>query len=217
MDTLPPELFLQVLDYLPVSSSKSARLTSRRFNAALAHQTFDTLRAFIEPAVAQSTLFETVSAMPSRPFAIWSPRCNVPDDIPLSRSFLLAMYAALEGSSWCSAKQVAASAPEGHQRRPMVYADSSDDSSSDEDDAMSVDGFRASRRLDAGEEPGVDEEEITVETMLGRLSRRDVTEAMLRQAMFRYSLFQSYIYTGEGESPHLWIMHRDTWASKAAC
>ncbi len=216
MDILPPELFLQILDYLPKNSSKSARLTSRRFNAALARQTFDTLGAFIEPAIAQSTLFETLAAMPNRPFAIWSPRCNVPDDIPLSRNFLLAMYMALEGSSWCSARRTATTA-QRHDQQMMMLADSSDDSSSDEGDAMSVDGFHTSRRLGDVEEFVEEDEEITAETMLGMLSRRDVTETMLRQAMFRYALFQSYIYTGEGESPHLWIMHRDTWSSKAAC
>jgi hypothetical protein len=99
----------------------------------------------------------------------------------------------------------------------MLGDSSSDESSGDESDAMSVDGYVASSNSVGGFEEAEatdDEEYISVETMLGRVSRRDVTESMLRQAMFRYALYQSYLYTGEGESPQLWIMHPKVWDSK---
>ncbi|EHK24278.1 uncharacterized protein TRIVIDRAFT_121357, partial [Trichoderma virens Gv29-8] len=35
----------------------------------------------------------------------------------------------------------------------------------------------------------------------------ELTEETLRQALFRYSLYLSYIYSGEGEAPQLWVMN----------
>ncbi|PTB57063.1 hypothetical protein M431DRAFT_80293 [Trichoderma harzianum CBS 226.95] len=42
----------------------------------------------------------------------------------------------------------------------------------------------------------------------------DVTEETLRQALFRYSLYLSYIYDGEGEAPQLWVMNSKKWAQQ---
>lgn len=39
----------------------------------------------------------------------------------------------------------------------------------------------------------------------------DLTEDLLRQAMFRYALYLSYVYTGKGEAPQLWVMNSKKW------
>lgn len=99
MEKLPPELVHQILHHLPPSSRKSARLASRRFSAVLARRVFSLLPSFMDPAAALDTLESTVADLPTRSRSIWSPRCSVPDQLPVAQSFLLAMHVALAGHS----------------------------------------------------------------------------------------------------------------------
>lgn len=195
MDALPVELFSEILGYLSPSSCKSARLTSKQFNAVLAKPTFDKLRTFIDPDTALNTLQDALHYMPGRPRAYWSPNCSVPAGLPIPRSFLQAMYSALGGEP-CQQREH----PAAMQRR-LVLVDSSDESSSDESDLdKPLDGAVS----DSGEE-------MTVAVMLQRLNRPEVNEDMLRQALFRYAIYKSYIYQGEGEAPQLWVMSTNKW------
>ncbi|KND91588.1 hypothetical protein TOPH_03598 [Tolypocladium ophioglossoides CBS 100239] len=188
MDALPAELLHEIVTHLSPSSRKHARLASRRFNTILAQRPFSILPSFIDPAVALSTLGSTVADLSRRPHSIWSPRCSVPEDLPVPQSFLLAVYVALKGQSW----------------RPLALALAWEPESSSEEE--SVDGFSS------GEEPG---RQITVAGLRARLGRKDITEDTLRQAMFRYALYLSYIYDGTGEAPQLWVFHTELWAGKA--
>ncbi|KAF4972169.1 hypothetical protein FSARC_1199 [Fusarium sarcochroum] len=102
MDTLPAEILYHILDYLPSSAVKQARLTSRTFNSILTKRTFEVLVSFLDPAVAQSTLL-AISRDPERRRrrpSIWSPRCSVPSDLPIDDAFLMALWAGLRGESW---------------------------------------------------------------------------------------------------------------------
>ncbi|RGP81716.1 hypothetical protein FLONG3_203 [Fusarium longipes] len=102
MNTLPTEILIQILDNLPSPAVKQARLTSRTFNSILAKRTFEVLVSFLDPEVAQSTLV-TIARDPvrrrRRP-SIWSPRCSVPQNLPVDDSFLMALWAGLRGESW---------------------------------------------------------------------------------------------------------------------
>ncbi|POR38198.1 Uncharacterized protein TPAR_01604 [Tolypocladium paradoxum] len=187
MDALPTELLHAIVTQLNPSCRKDARLASRRFNAVLAQQPFSILPSFIDPAVALSTLESTVADLSLRPRSIWSPRCSVPDGLPVPQSFLLAVYVALKGRSW----------------RPRARAWESGSSSEEE----AVDGL-----FDDQEEVGG---QITVEGLRARLGRKDITEHALRQAMFRYALYLSYVYDGTGEAPQLWVFNTERWAGKA--
>ncbi|KAH7193489.1 uncharacterized protein B0J16DRAFT_80482 [Fusarium flagelliforme] len=102
MDTLPTEIVIQILDNLPSSAVKQARLTSRTFNAILAKRTFEVLVSFLDPEVAQNTIVD-VARDPMRRRrrpSIWSPRCSVPRNLHVDDSFLMAMWAGLRGDSW---------------------------------------------------------------------------------------------------------------------
>ncbi|KAJ3475079.1 hypothetical protein NLG97_g9586 [Lecanicillium saksenae] len=195
MDTLPVELFAEILSYLPPASCKSARLTSRQFNAVLAKPTFDKLSTFIDPDTALKTAQDTLYGLATRQRPMWSPNCSVPDDLPLPRSFLHAMYTALGGQPWTPKTAAVA------RRRQFMLADSSDESSSDESELELP--------IELPEEES--EDYRTAAVMLQRLGRPELNEKMLRQALFRYALYKSYIYEGEGEAPELWVMNTTKW------
>ncbi|KAH6610056.1 hypothetical protein Trco_000076 [Trichoderma cornu-damae] len=165
MDSLPFELVSHILSNLPPADYKSARLTCRAFNDALAKPTFNTLATFIDPAFAQQTMERTAADLSRRPKSIWSPGCSVPAGLPVPQSFLFAMHVALRGT-------------------PCPGAASSRDSS-----------FTAGN---FGRSIGMD----------------DLTEDLLRQAMFRYALYLSYTYGGEGEAPQLWVMNPKRWGQQ---
>ncbi|KFA52067.1 hypothetical protein S40293_02970 [Stachybotrys chartarum IBT 40293] len=100
MHPLPFELLAHILSYLSPSQCKTARRTCRAFNGVLAKPTFRVLASFTDPSVAQKTLECVAADLSRRPRAIWSPRCTVPAGLVVSESFLLALFAALEGYSW---------------------------------------------------------------------------------------------------------------------
>ncbi|KAL7921813.1 hypothetical protein ACQKWADRAFT_114479 [Trichoderma austrokoningii] len=192
MDSLPFELVSQILTHLPSTDYKSARLTCQAFNDALAKPTFSTLATFIDPTAAKSTMERIASDLTRRPKAIWSPGCSVPKDLPVAESFLFAMHRALRGtacpsttSSPCSSR---ASSIDG------AWSDSEDS------DAASA----------ASSEEG--EEELAAWNFGRTIGMEDLTEDMLRQAMFRYALYLSYVYTGKGEAPQLWVMNSKKWS-----
>ncbi|KAM4057672.1 hypothetical protein HRG_009301 [Hirsutella rhossiliensis] len=56
----------------------------------------------MDPEVALATLESTVADLSTRSRSIWSPRCSVPDQLPLAQSFLLATRVAFAGHSWSS-------------------------------------------------------------------------------------------------------------------
>lgn len=184
MDTLPVELFTEILAYLPPASCKAARLTSRQFNAVLAAPTFGRLRTFLDPDAAMAALNGTLHDLAGRPRAMWSPCCSVPDGLPLPRSFLRAVEAALGGGAWM------------RSRRRLVPGDSPDESSSDESERGSL---------------SEEEEDVSAVVVLRRLGRPEVDEQTLRQALFRYALYKSYVYEGEGEAPQLWVLNSTKW------
>lgn len=199
MDTLPVELFTEILSYLPPASCKSARLTSRQFNAVLARPTFDKLSTFIDPEAAQNTLESTIRDMKGRTRALWSPNCSVPAALPLPKSFLHAMYTALGGQPYRAADE--GGEHPAMRRKRFMLVDSSDESSSDESEVDAV--------MDAA---ACDEyNDMSAAVMLQRLGRPDVSESMLRQALFRFALYKSYVYDGEGEAPQLWVMSSKKW------
>lgn len=100
MNALPVELLTEILDYLPPSSRKSLRLTSRFFHSVVPRSNLKVLASFIDPKVALSTITTAASDLKRRPKTIWSPRCSVPKDLPIPESFLIAMYVGLSGSRW---------------------------------------------------------------------------------------------------------------------
>lgn len=107
--------------------------------------------------------------------SIWSPRCSVPEDIPLPQSFLLAAYIAFHGRQWKPPKEV----------------------EWDSDSGICLD-----------DEAESNTREVTVRDV------GDMSEESLRAAMFRYALYLSYSYRGEGEAPSLWIFEEKSWAGK---
>ena len=46
------------------------------------------------------------------------------------------------------------------------------------------------------------------------IGRDDITEDIIRQALFRYSLYMSYLYKGQGEAPQLWVLNPRCWAER---
>ncbi|KAL7963807.1 hypothetical protein V8C34DRAFT_7118 [Trichoderma compactum] len=184
MNSLPLELVSQILTNLPPSSYKSARLTCQAFNAALAKPTFAALASFIDPAVAQQTIEKLAADLNRRPKAIWSPSCSVPRGLPVPESFLFAMHVALRGTP-CP----------GPATSRASSASSAWSDGEDSDVVSEADGVTA---CNFGSTVGMDQ----------------VTEETLRQALFRYSLYLSYIYDGEGEAPQLWVMNSKKWAQQ---
>ncbi|ETS06769.1 hypothetical protein M419DRAFT_68136 [Trichoderma reesei RUT C-30] len=61
---------------------------------------------------------------------------------------------------------------------------------------------------------GAEGEKITAENFGRSIGMDEVTEDVLRQALFRYALYLSYVYTGEGEAPQLWVMNSKKWAQQ---
>ncbi|KAJ2969183.1 hypothetical protein NQ176_g8804 [Zarea fungicola] len=57
---------------------------------------------------------------------------------------------------------------------------------------------------------GSEEDGMCTAGVLQRL-RPDINEDMLRQALFRYALYKSYTYEGEGEAPQMWVMNSKKW------
>ncbi|KAF4458232.1 hypothetical protein FALBO_15033 [Fusarium albosuccineum] len=160
INTLPPEILLQILHHLPNPAIKQARLTSRTFNAILAKRTFEVLVSFLDPSVAQHTL-TTVSRDPQRRRrrpSIWSPRCSVPKNLPIDEAFLMALWAGLRGDSWA-----------------------------------------VERRLNGGK--------LDVDGWQSGVGRDDITEDELRDALFRYALYLSYMSEAEREqdTPQAWV------------
>ncbi|KAK5987075.1 hypothetical protein PT974_11193 [Cladobotryum mycophilum] len=185
MDSLPLELLLQILSQLPPSSSKHARLTCHKFNHALAKHTFATLASFLDPDVALSTLQDMAADLRRRPRAIWSPSCSVPKGLPVPTSFLVAVCVAVRGTS-------APMACEGDAEEGAVVPSSGE-----------------SRDESAGAES------ITACGFGRRIGREDITEEVLRQALFRYALYLSYVYEGQGEAPQLWVLNPKHWVGRA--
>ncbi|UNI20722.1 hypothetical protein JDV02_006787 [Purpureocillium takamizusanense] len=196
MESLPPELLCEIFANLPPTSRKNARLASRRFNAALVARQpssmFRTLVSFIDPAVALATLEAAAADLTRRPRSIWSPACGVPANLPVPRSFLLAVYLAISGRPW-----------EDRRRPVRPGVGSCEDSESSEGE--SVYGSE-------GSVAGSNECEMSA-CSLGRiLGREDITADALRQALFRYALYLSYSYDGAGEAPQLWVCNAKLWA-----
>ncbi|KAL7929633.1 hypothetical protein V8C35DRAFT_331132 [Trichoderma chlorosporum] len=186
MESLPFELVSQILDNLPRADYKSARLTCQAFNAALGKPTFTTLATFIDPATAQATIEKLAADLSRRPKAIWSPGCSVPRNLPVPESFLFAMHVALRGTP-CPSPATS--------RASSVSSASGAWSDGEESDAGS-------------------EAEVTAWNFGRSIGMDEVTEETLRQALFRYALYLSYIYNGEGEAPQLWVMNSKRWAQQ---
>ncbi|EEU45518.1 uncharacterized protein NECHADRAFT_80505 [Fusarium vanettenii 77-13-4] len=150
MDTLPPEILLQILHHLPSPAVKHTRLTSRTFNAILAKRTFEKLVSFLDPDVAQRTL-STISRDPQRRRrrpSIWSPCCSVPKNLPIDEAFLMALWAGLRGDSWAV-------------------------------------------------ERGLDGDKLDIDEWQNGVGRDDIAEDNLREALFRYALYLSYMDESE--------------------
>lgn len=149
METLPPELLTQILDFLPPTTLKTARLTCRCFNTYIPSSDFTLLASFLDPAVAVATIEAAASDLTRRPRSIWSPRCSVPKDLAIPESFLTALSIGLAGE----------------------------------------------RRVSG-------EAELTLE----KLGRNNVSEELVRQAMFRWVLYLSYTCETEASVAHMWIV-----------
>lgn len=188
MDSLPFELVSQILTHIPPTDYKSARLTCHAFNDVLAKSTFDILATFVDPTTAKSTIERIASDLTRRPKAIWSPGCSVPKDLPVAESFLFAMHRALRGTACPS------TSPCSSRASSVAWSDDSEEDSEDSD---------------AGP---AEEEELAAWNFGRTVGMDDLTEEMLRQAMFRYALYLSYVYTGAGEAPQLWVMNSKKWA-----
>lgn len=188
LSSLPTELLHQILTSTELPTS--TRLTCRSFNALLTKDSFSTLRKFLSnPESTLEALQQAAKDIPVRYRPIWSPHCSVPQGLPLSRSFILAMYAALQGQS------LSIESRRSYKRR--MYWEESDSSasewSSDED------------------EPWMDADAVTAAEALAMAGRTDLSEDTLREVMFRYALFLSYRYNGEGEAPQTWVLHTREW------
>lgn len=188
LSTLPPELVTQILTAAPLPSS--ARLTCRTFNDILAKDAFKTLKQFLQnPDSTQKRLYDAIAALPDRPRAIWSPRCSIPPGLPISKSFLLAISTALQGTNHDSCPSI---------RRDSSWSDSDSECSSDADD-FSATGHNGTREPDQ------------VQEILQLIGQPTMSQDDLRQVMFHYALFLSYAYQGEGDAPQTWVMHASQW------
>lgn len=188
MNSLPPEMVLEILSHLPPSYHPTARLTSRLFNALLSPTTFPRLASFLDPAIAASLLDEGVREARARNvMSVWSPWCSVPRELPIPKSFLLAMYLALRSRQW-------------------VQGTASGSGESWESDSA-ISGM-------GDEETDAPDEELTAKKMADMLGRHDLREDVVRGAMFRYALYLSYIYGGEGQPPSLWVFDKELWETK---
>ncbi|KAK9445589.1 Cyclin-like F-box [Metarhizium brunneum] len=189
MDLLPSEILREILSHLPPSSWPSARLTSRRFNAILAPQSFPSVPSFIDPGAALLKLESGARrARRRRVTSIWSPSCCVPMDIPIPQSFLLAAYVAFRCRQW----------------RPFAEKTGRTFGEWDSDSGIGI----------SEDDVGSESRGLTVDKVVQDLQRDDVTEESLRAAMFRYALYLSYLYQGAGEAPSLWVFNKNMWPSK---
>ncbi|KAH6899846.1 hypothetical protein B0T10DRAFT_8985 [Thelonectria olida] len=159
MDKLPLELVEEILHHVPSSSVPTARLTSRTFNAILSRRAFSVLSCFIhDPVAAKATLTRTARDPARRTRAIWSPHCLVPERLPITESFLLALWVSLHaGQSWA---------------------------------------------------PSSEHQQLTVEALQDSLGGHDdlkVTPETLRETMFRYALYLSYVSRQDKVAPQSWV------------
>ncbi|KAL6880827.1 hypothetical protein J3F83DRAFT_719967 [Trichoderma novae-zelandiae] len=220
MDSLPFELITQILAHLPQPDLPAARLTCHAFNAALAKPTFSTLASFADPAVAQRTLERLAADLSRRPRAIWSPGCSVPRGLPVPGGFLAAMRVALRGPAW-PGPGPASSGPSSVSFGPLSSRAPSSISSSSSSSSSSSAGSSAAwsddgEDSDAGSDitTYTDGERVTAENFGKSIGMDELTEDVLRQALFRYALYLSYVYRGEGEAPQLWVMNSKKWAAQ---
>ncbi|KAG9250491.1 uncharacterized protein F5Z01DRAFT_666191 [Emericellopsis atlantica] len=97
MDTLPSELVLEILTYLPPQSIKNIRIVSRSFHALVPAPDFSLLASFLDPETALSTIVAASKDLSRRPRSIWSPHCSVPKSVPLLPDFMNVLWVALTG------------------------------------------------------------------------------------------------------------------------
>jgi F-box domain len=97
MDTLPPELVLEILAYLPRQSVRSMRTVSRAFRALVPSPDFTLMKSFLDPDTALSTITAAARDLSVRPRSIWSPHCPVPPSVPLLPDFMSVLWVALTG------------------------------------------------------------------------------------------------------------------------
>ncbi|KAG6122179.1 hypothetical protein E4U13_003018 [Claviceps humidiphila] len=197
MNSLPPELLLQILSHLPPSSYPPVRLTSRLLNTLLSPLAFPSLPAFLDPDSAQNLLAKSLREARARNVtSVWSPLCCVPAGLPIPRSFLLALCLALRGRQWVEGGE--AHKMDGETEEKALRWES--------DSAIGGMGFE-------GEED--EDEEMTVEKLAEVTGREDLRVEVVRKAMFRYALYLSYVYGGAGEAPSLWVFDEKAWWGKS--
>lgn len=66
-----------------------------------------------------------------------------------------------------------------------------------------------------GESEDEEDEEMTVEKLAEVTGREDLRVEVVREAMFRYALYLSYVYGGMGEAPSLWVFDEKAWWGKS--
>ncbi|KAG6037649.1 hypothetical protein E4U19_001896 [Claviceps sp. Clav32 group G5] len=195
MNSLPPELLLQILSHLPPSSYPPVRLTSRLLNALLSPLAFPSLPAFLDPESAQNLLAKSLREARARNVTtVWSPLCCVPTGLPIQRSFLLALYLALRGRQWVEGDRAHNMGEETEEKALRWESDS----------AIGGMGFE-------GEGEGEEDDEMTVEKLAEVTGRENLRVEVVREAMFRYALYLSYVYGGTGEAPSLWVFDEKAW------
>ncbi|KAG5995969.1 hypothetical protein E4U52_007525 [Claviceps spartinae] len=203
MNSLPPELLLQILSHLPPSSYPPVRLTSRLLNALLSPLAFPSLPAFLDPDSAQNLLAKSLREARARNVtSVWSPLCCVPAGLPIPRSFLLALYLALRGRQWVEGGEVHKMDGETEEKALRWESDS----------AIGGMGFEGEGENEGEED---EDEEMTVEKLAEVTGREDLRVEVVRKAMFRYALYLSYIYGGVGEAPSLWVFDEKAWWEKS--
>ncbi|KAG5967121.1 hypothetical protein E4U58_002286 [Claviceps cyperi] len=197
MNSLPSELLLQILSHLPPSSYPPVRLTSRLLNAFLSPLVSPSLPAFLDPDSAQHLLAKSLREARARNVtSVWSPLCCVPAGLPIPRSFLLALCLALRGRQWVKGGR-AHNMDEDKKGQALRW---------ESDSAIGGMGF---------EGEGEEDEEMTVEKLAEVTGREDLRVEVVRQAMFRYALYLSYVYEGVGEAPSLWVFDEKAWWGKS--
>jgi hypothetical protein len=158
MENLPNELLIDIFARLPAANRKTARLTCRMFNWIIIKDQFGHLATFIDPEKSLAICEAAGNDLSTRPRSVWSPRCSVPEQLPIPESFLLALYAGLARQQW------------------------------EADDTAC--------------------HEMTVTSMASKLGRGDITDAIVRQALFRYALYLSYNRQLDGSSSYGWVFSR---------